>query len=197
MPRRVIVGISGASGAIYGIRLLELLRTFPDVESHLIISSAGERTIVEETAWRLDDVRALAHVWHPARNIGASIASGSFRAVGMVVAPCSVKTLSSVAYCASDNLIARAADVTLKEGRPLILLLRETPLHAGHIRAMAAACESGAVIMPPVPAFYHRPTTLEQVIDHSLARVLDRLGFAHEIAPRWGEGVKPASDADC
>ncbi len=194
-PRRIIVGMSGASGAIYGIRLLELLRGFDGVESHLVMTPAAERTVVEETDYKPADVRALAHVNHPVRNIGASIASGSFRATGMVVAPCSVHTLSAIAYCQSDNLLSRSADVSLKEGRPLILLVRETPLHPGHIKAMAAASEAGAVIMPPVPAFYHRPQTVQDIVDHTLSRVLDRLGLEHELSPRWGESIAPKTES--
>lgn len=189
--RRVVVGMSGASGAIYGVRLLQMLRRIGGIETHLVLSTAAERTLCEETDVRPADVRALADVNHSLRNVGASIASGSFRALGMVVAPCSVRTLSSIAYCQSDNLLSRAADVMLKEGRPLILMLRETPLHAGHIKAMAAACDAGAVIMPPVPAFYNRPQTVDEIVDHSVARVLDRLGIEHELAPRWGEGTAP------
>ena len=183
--RRLVVGISGASGAIYGIRLLQKLRSFDDIESHLVISTAGERTICEETDFSLADVRALADVNHPLRNIGASIASGSFRSMGMVIAPCSVRTLASVAYCQADNLLSRAADVMLKEGRPLILLFRETPLHVGHIKAMMLASEAGAVIMPPVPAFYNRPQTVDEVVDHTVGRVLDRIAYDHETVPRW------------
>lgn len=186
--RRLVVGISGASGVIYGIRLLQWLQRFESIETHLVMTSAAERTICEETDYRPAEVREMAAVHHPIRNIGASIASGSFKTMGMVVAPCSVNTLSSVAYCSTDNLLLRAADVTLKEGRPLILLFRETPLHAGHIRAMGAACDSGAIIMPPVPAFYHRPTSVDEIVDHTVARVLDRLGVEHEMATRWDGG---------
>ncbi|NYT67589.1 UbiX family flavin prenyltransferase [Pusillimonas noertemannii] len=191
MTRRLIVGISGASGAIYGIRLMKLLRACDGIEIHLVISTAGERTISEETDYSLAEVRELAHVNHPLRNIGASIASGSFRNMGMVIAPCSVRTLGAVAYCQAENLLSRAADVTLKEGRPLILLLRETPLHAGHIKAMELACRAGAVIMPPVPAFYNRPQTLDDIVDHTVGRVLDRIGIEHEAFPRWTGLVCP------
>lgn len=190
--RRLVVGLSGASGVIYGIRLLQWLRRFDDIETHLVMTSAAERTICEETDYRPADVREMATVHHPIRNIGASIASGSFKAVGMVVAPCSVNTLASIAHCATDNLLLRAADVTLKEGRRLILLFRETPLHAGHIRAMAAACEAGAVIMPPVPAFYHRPTSIDEIVDHTVSRVLDRMDIEHEMMARWAGGGMPA-----
>lgn len=192
MVRRLVVGISGASGAIYGIRLLEKLRSLDNVETHLVISAAGERTICEETDRPLAEVRALAHVNHPLRNVGAAIASGSFQTMGMVVAPCSVRTLSAVAYCQSENLLSRAADVMLKEGRPLLLLLRETPLHAGHIKAMGLACDAGAVIMPPVPAFYTRPQSVDDIVDHTVGRVLDRLGFEHDGLRRWN-GTAPRS----
>lgn len=192
MVRRLVVGISGASGAIYGIRLLEKLRSLDNVETHLVISAAGERTICEETDRPLAEVRALAHVNHPLRNVGAAIASGSFQTMGMVVAPCSVRTLSAVAYCQSENLLSRAADVMLKEGRPLLLLLRETPLHAGHIKAMGLACDAGAVIMPPVPAFYTRPRSVDDIVDHTVGRVLDRLGFEHDGLRRWN-GTAPRS----
>ena len=187
MTRRLIVGISGASGVIYGIRMLEVLRGYPDVETHLVMSKPAERTIVEETSYRVADVKALASVVHTITDIGASIASGSFRTMGMVVAPCSIHTVSAIAYCLSDNLLTRAADVVLKEGRRLVLIVRETPLHTGHLKSMLAASEAGAVILPPVPAFYNHPKTLEQVIDHTVGRVLDRFELAHELSPRWGE----------
>ena len=187
MTRRLIVGISGASGVIYGIRMLEVLRGYPDVETHLVMSKPAERTIVEETSYRVADVKALASVAHTITDIGASIASGSFRTMGMVVAPCSIHTLSAIAYCLSDNLLTRAADVVLKEGRRLVLVVRETPLHTGHLKSLLAASEAGAVILPPVPAFYNHPKTLEQVIDHTVGRVLDRFELAHELSPRWGE----------
>jgi len=188
--RRIVVGLSGASGAIYGIRFLELLRGLPDVESHLIVSDAGKRTIVEETDYPLRDVEALATRRYDNRNIGAAPASGSFRTDAMVIAPCSIKTAAAVAHCLADTLIARAADVTLKEGRPLILLVRETPLHLGHLRVLTALAEMGAVILPPMPAFYHRPKQLDEIVDHTLARVLDRLGLPHTLVPEW-PGTKP------
>jgi len=193
--RRIVVGLSGASGAIYGIRFLELLRDLPDVESHLIVSDAGKRTIVEETDYPLRDVEALATRRYDNRNIGAAPASGSFRTDAMVIAPCSIKTAAAVAHCLADTLIARAADVTLKEGRPLILLVRETPLHLGHLRVLTALAEMGAVILPPMPAFYHRPKQLDEIVDHTLARVLDRLGLPHTLVPEW-PGTKPPSPPD-
>lgn len=189
---RLIVGITGASGAIYGIRLLEFLRGHGEIETHLVMTKPAERTIAHETGYDVADVRAMAGVVHAVTDIGASIASGSFAALGMVVAPCSIHTVSAIATCTSDNLLLRAADVALKEGRKLVLLVRETPLHTGHLRSMLAAAEAGAVIMPPVPAFYHRPRTLEEVVDHTVGRVLDRFGVAHGLSPRWGEPTPPA-----
>jgi len=189
-PTRLVVGISGASGSIYGIRLLEVLRDVPGLETHLIISRAAKRTLVEETEYTVRDVEALATRVHDDRDIGAALASGSFRTAGMVVAPCSIKTLSALANSYADTLIARAGDVTLKEGRPLIVVVRETPLHVGHLRQMLALAEMGAVILPPVPAFYHRPKTIRDLVDHTVGRVLDRLGIAHGIVTEWmGTGL--------
>lgn len=190
--QRLIVGITGASGAIYGIRLLEVLRGHAEIETHLVMTKPAERTIAQETGYSVADVQAMASVAHTVGDIGASIASGSFISLGMVVAPCSIHTVSAIAACIADNLLIRAADVVLKEGRKLVLLVRETPLHTGHLRSMLAAAEAGAVIMPPVPAFYHRPRTLEQVVDHTVGRVLDRFGVAHDLSPRWGEPPTPA-----
>lgn len=183
--KRLVVAITGATGVIYGIRLLEVLRGYPEVETHLVISRPGKRTIVEETDWSVADVEALASCRYDNHDIGAAIASGTFRTAGMVVAPCSIKTAAAVAACHSDNLIARAADVTLKEGRPLILLVRETPLHAGHLRMMLALAEMGAVVLPPMPAFYHRPRDLDDVVNHTVARVLDRLGLPQTLVREW------------
>jgi 4-hydroxy-3-polyprenylbenzoate decarboxylase len=190
---RLVVGISGASGSIYGIRLLEVLRDVPGLETHLIVSRAAKRTLVEETDYAVRDVEALATRVYDDRDIGAALASGSFRTAGMVVAPCSIKTLSALANCHADTLIARAGDVTLKEGRPLIVVVRETPLHVGHLRQMLALAETGAVILPPVPAFYHRPKTIRDLVDHTVSRVLDRLGIAHGLAPEW-IGTAPPTD---
>jgi flavin prenyltransferase len=192
--QRLIVGITGASGAIYGIRMLEVLQGYPDIETHLVLTKPAERTIAEETAYKLADVKALAKVVHPIGDIGASIASGSFRTIGMAVTPCSIHTVSAIAYCLTDNLLTRAADVVLKEGRTLVLLVRETPLHRGHLRSMLTASEAGAVIMPPVPAFYNHPKTLEHVIDHTVGRLLDRFGVSHALSPRWGEA--PVEDRE-
>ncbi len=189
--KRIVVGISGASGAIYGIRFLELLRGISGVESHLIVSEAARRTIAEETDLPLRDVLALAGRRYDNRDIGAALASGSFRTDGMVIVPCSIKTASAVAHCAADTLIGRAADVTLKEGRPLILVVRETPLHLGHLRLLTALAEMGAVILPPMPAFYNRPKQIEEIIDHTLARILDRLALPHTLVPEW-QGTRPS-----
>jgi 4-hydroxy-3-polyprenylbenzoate decarboxylase len=188
--KRLIVGISGASGVIYGIRLLELLRDVADLESHVVISDAAKRTIAEETDYALADVEALAGRRYSNRDIGATLASGSFRTAGMVVAPCSIKTAAAIAHCAADTLMARAADVTLKEGRPLILLVRETPLHLGHLRVLTLLAEMGAVILPPMPAFYHRPKQIDDIVNHTLARVFDRLGLPQRLAAEW-QGTAP------
>jgi 4-hydroxy-3-polyprenylbenzoate decarboxylase len=185
--KRVIVGITGASGAIYGIRLLEVLRGVADVETHLVLTQAGRRTVALETDILVERVEAMAdHVYRPG-DIAAAISSGSFRTAGMIVAPCSMKTVSGIATSYSDNLLLRAADVTLKERRRLVLLVRETPLHRGHLRLLAQVAELGAVVMPPVPAFYHRPTTLEALVDQTVNRALDLLGIELEadLFPRW------------
>lgn len=184
---RLVVGITGASGVIHGIRLLEALRGRPDVETHLVLSKPAERTIVEETSWEISSVKALASVVHGIADIGAPIASGSFPTAGMAVVPCSIRTAAAIAYCNADNLLTRAADVTLKEGRRLVLVVRETPLHKGHLKALLAAADNGATILPPVPAFYTKPRTVEDVVDHTVGRILDQLGIAHELSARWGE----------
>ena len=183
--KRIVVGISGASGAVYGIRFLDLLRALPDVETHLVVSDAAKRTIVEETDWAVKDVLALATHRYDNKDIGAAIASGSFKTDGMVIVPCSVKAAASVAHCLADNLLTRAADVILKEGRPLILVVRETPLHLGHLRVLTALAEMGAVILPPMPAFYNRPKQIEDLVDHTLSRVLDRLGLPQQLVTEW------------
>jgi len=177
MEQRLIVAITGASGSIYGIRLLQVLRERSDVETHLVISPAGRRTLVHETDFSAADVEGLAEVVYGYRDIGAPPASGSFATLGMVVCPCSVRTLSALALSASDNLITRAGDVTLKEGRPLVAVLRETPLHLGHLRLAAQLSEIGGVVMPPVPAFYTRPQTVADIVDDTVGRVLQRLGL--------------------
>ncbi|HEX9185687.1 MAG TPA: UbiX family flavin prenyltransferase [Vicinamibacteria bacterium] len=192
--RRVVVGISGASGSVYGVRLLEELRKDGENEVHLVLSAAGKRTLVEETAFTPREVEALAHVVYDDRDIGASIASGSFRTAGMIVAPCSVKTLAALASCHSDTLIARAGDVTLKEGRPLLVVVRETPLHVGHLRQMLALAEMGGIVFPPVPAFYQKPETVDDIVGHTVARVLERVGLGREPVPEWtGGGREPGA----
>ncbi len=191
MPR-LVVGMSGASGQILGIRLLQVLREREDVETHLVMSAAARATIVQETSWSPDAVAALADVVYRPEDVGAAIASGSFATVGMIVVPCSIKTLSAVAHSYASDLLTRAADVTLKEGRPLLLVVRETPLHLGHLRLMVQAAEVGAIIFPPVPAFYARPRSLEEVVDHLVGRMLARLGIGNALFPEWrgmrGEG---------
>jgi 4-hydroxy-3-polyprenylbenzoate decarboxylase len=184
---RFIVAITGASGAIYGIKALELLRTVENLETHLVVSAAGLRTIGEETSYSFEAVRALAHVTHNYKDIGASIASGSFKTRGMLIAPCSVRTLSSVAYTLNENLISRAADVCLKERRRVVLLLRETPLHHGHIEAMERATRSGAIIMPPVPGFYHKPKSIDDMLNQTVGRALDLFDIDTRIVKRWTE----------
>jgi 4-hydroxy-3-polyprenylbenzoate decarboxylase len=181
---RLVVGISGASGVILGIRLLELMRQ-TDIETHLIVSQAARATIAEETEWKISDVLALADVTYTQRDIGATIASGSTTTMGMVVIPCSIKTLSAVANSYADDLLSRAADVTLKEGRPLVLVVRETPLHQGHLRLMSLAAQAGAIIYPPVPAFYVRPESVSDLIDNTVGRVLSRLGIENEFYQKW------------
>jgi len=193
--RRVVVGISGASGSIYGIRLLEELRKDGSLELHLVVSASGKRTLVEETGRALREVEALAHVVYDDRDVGASLASGSFRTAGMIVAPCSVKTLAALASCHADTLIARAGDVTLKEGRPLVALVRETPLHVGHLRQMLAFAEMGGIVFPPVPAFYQKPRSVDEIVSHTVARVLERIGLAREPAFEWTGGGRSPSGA--
>jgi len=187
--RRMVVGISGASGFIYGVRLLELLRGL-DVETHLIVSRAALLTMTHETHYKLADVSALATTTHRSDDLAASIASGSFRTMGMIVAPCSMKTLAEIANGMSLGLISRAADVTLKERRPLVLLARETPLTLAHLRNMTAVTEMGAIVAPPVPAFYTGPQSLGQLIDHTLGRVLDLFGFETGTVTRWREAAE-------
>lgn len=189
---RLIVAITGASGAIYGIRLLEALREVPDVETHLILSNGGKLNIALETDRDPRDVEALAHEVHSDQNLAATIASGSFTTGGMIVAPCSMKTLSGIVSSYADNLVVRAADVILKEQRKLVLMPRETPLHVGHCRLLLQAAEMGAVIVPPMPAFYNDPHTLDDIINHSVGRVLDLFGIESGMVKRW-QGAKAAS----
>lgn len=198
--KRLIVGISGASGVVYGVRFLEITSRLEHVETHLVLTNAARRTIPMETDWTVERVEQLAHRSYRTKDIAAAIASGSFRTVGMVVAPCSIKTLSGIALSYSDNLLLRAADVVLKDRRKLVLLVRETPLHLGHLRLMVQATEMGAIIMPPVPAFYHRPTSLDDVINQTVNRLLDVLDFEldSDLFNRW-EGPpehKPADQQD-
>jgi len=185
--KRLIIGISGASGAIYGVRLLQVLQTLPDIESHLVISHAARQTLALETDYSVKALYELANVVYDNRDIGAAISSGSFRCDGMVILPCSIKTLSGIVHSYADELLVRAADVMLKERRPLVLCVRETPLHLGHLRLMTQAAELGVVIMPPVPAFYHRPETVQDIVDQTVNRVLDQfdIQLEQDLFQRW------------
>jgi len=189
--RRIIVGLAGSSAPHYGVRLLEVLAAMPDVETHAIVSAGAQQTIAYELGRDHGSVMELADVVHDERNLAASIASGTFITEGMVIAPCSIKTLSAVANSFNDNLLARAGDVCLKERRRLVLVVRETPLHAGHLQLMLRATEMGAVILPPVPAFYHLPSSLDEVIDHTVTKVLDQFGIDAGLVRRW-EGIPEA-----
>ncbi len=183
---RIVVGISGSTGAIYGVRLLQALREHPDVETHLVVSNPAKQTIVLETDYAVEQVEALAHKVYRVGDIAASISSGSFKTNGMVVIPCSMKTLSGIANSYDDNLLVRAADVTLKERRRLVLVVRETPLHLGHLRLMTQVTEMGAILVPPVPAFYHKPKTIDDIVNQTVGRVLDLLEIEHEnLFKRW------------
>jgi len=181
----LVVGITGASGAIYGIRLLEVLSSIKDVETHLIVSEAAEAIIKYETDRSVEDVKELASFSYDIRDMGAQIGSGSFRTDGMIVAPCTVKTMSAIANSYSENLLIRVGDVTIKERRQLLLLVRETPLHLGHLRNMERLCEMGAIIMPPAPAFYHKPQTIQDIVDHTVGKMLDLFGIEHGLFQRW------------
>ena len=183
---RIIVGVTGASGSVYAVRLLEKLRARGDVETHLIMTHAGEKTLYLETGRKAGEVKALADCSYPIDDIGCRLASGSFLVDAMVVAPCSIHSMSAIAYGISSNLLVRAADVTLKERRRLILMVRESPLHTGHLRTMTALSEMGAILAPPVPGFYHKPESVSDIVDHSVNRVLDLLGLPDQGAPRWG-----------
>lgn len=193
-PRRLIVAITGATGAVYGVRLLQHLAASPGIETHLVISDAANLTLHQEVGMQRRDVEALADVVHRNRDVGAAIASGSFQSDGMIVAPCSMKTLAAVALGLSDNLIARAADVVLKERRRLVLMVRETPFNLAHLRNMTAVTEMGGIIFPPLPGFYQRPASIDEMVDHTVARVIDLFGIDHALAPRW-TGMKPPADA--
>ncbi|WP_213768471.1 UbiX family flavin prenyltransferase [Caballeronia sp. dw_19] len=184
-PRRLIVAITGATGSIYGVRLLETLRRLGGVETHLLISSAGWLNIQHELDLDKTTIHALADVVHNVRDVGASIASGSFATDGMIVAPCSMKTLASIALGLSDNLIARAADVVLKERRRLVLMVRETPFNLAHLRNMTSVTEMGGVIFPPLPAFYHRPASIDEMVDQTVERVIDMFALGNPIAAAW------------
>lgn len=186
-PARLIVGISGASGVIYGVRMLQMLRTL-GVETHLVMSKSAQLTLTHETDMSVAEVKALADVNYSNADIGAAIASGSFRVTGMVIAPCSIKTLSEIASGITGSLLSRAADVTLKERRRLVLMLRETPLHLGHLRSMVAVTEAGAIVSPPVPAFYAKPASIDEMVDHSVGRVLDLFGIESGAVRRWNPG---------
>ena len=189
-PRRLIVGISGASGAIYGIRILQALQG-SDIETHLVMSESARITLAAESQTTAAQVEALASEVHHVRNVGATVASGSFKTMGMVIAPCSVRTLSEVAWGGTSSLLTRAADVVLKERRRLVLMLRESPLHAGHIQSMLQATSSGAIIMPPVPAFYARPQSIDDIVNHSVGRVLDLFDIETDLVQRWAGLGKP------
>jgi len=190
----LIVGITGASGAMYGIRLLQVLRTL-DVETHLIISEAAETVIKHETDWKIQEVKALASFCYANGDLGARLASSAFHRDGMIVAPCTVKTMSALAYSYADNLLVRAGDVMLKERQKLLLVVRETPLHLGHIRTMERLTEMGAIIMPPVPAFYHKPKTVEDIVDHTVGKMLDVFGIEHNLFKAW-PGISGAAESD-
>jgi 4-hydroxy-3-polyprenylbenzoate decarboxylase len=185
MTRRLIIAITGASGAVYGVRLLQALRDLPEVQTHLLVSAAGWLNIEQELGRGRREIEALADVLHNVRDVGASIASGSFRSDGMVVAPCSMRTLAAIAHGMSDNLITRAADVVLKERRRLVLMVRETPLNLAHLRNMSAVTEMGGIVFPPVPAFYNRPQSVDELIDHTVGRVLDLLEVTQTLSPAW------------
>lgn len=189
---RLIVGLSGASGIVYGVRLLEALRGRP-VETHLVMSKSAEVTLAHETNLKVSDVQALADVWYPATDMGAALSSGSFRTLGMVVAPCSMRSLAEIAGGVTTSLLTRAADVVLKERRRLVLMVRETPLHSGHLRNMLQVSDMGAVVAPPVPAFYARPANLDEMIDQTVGRVLDLFGLEGGEVRRWGE---PAAEGE-
>jgi 4-hydroxy-3-polyprenylbenzoate decarboxylase len=193
-PRRLVVAITGATGAVYGVRLLQTLAATPGIETHLVVSDAAALTLHQEVGLQRRAVEALAHVVHKNRDVGAAIASGSFQSDGMIIAPCSMKTLAAVALGLSDNLIARAADVMLKERRRLVLMVRETPFNLAHLRNMTAVTEMGGIVFPPLPSFYHQPASIDEMVDHTVARVIDLFGIEHTLAPRWA-GIKAGPEA--
>ena len=190
----LIVGITGASGAAYGIRLLEVLSPIKSVETHLIVSEAGEAIIKHETGRSIQEVKKSASFSYDIKDTGARISSGSFKTDGMIIAPCTVKTMSAIANSYSENLLVRVGDVTLKERRQLLLLVRETPLHLGHLRNMERLCEMGAIIMPPAPAFYHKPETIHDIVDHTVGKMLDLFGIEHTLFQRWPGMTKEDED---
>jgi len=185
MGVKIIIGITGATGAVYGIRQLQILSDMPDIETHLIISSAGEQTIEIETEHLADEIKGLANFAYDIDDISAPVASGSFKNDGMIIAPCSMKTLSSIAHSYADNLLTRTADVALKERRRLMLLVRETPLHTGHLKNMVSVSEMGGIILPPTPAFYHNPRTIQDIVDQIIGKSLDLFGIEHTLYRRW------------
>ena len=195
MPKRIVIGISGASGVTYGVRLLSVLKE-TDYETHLIISKSGELNIKIETDYDPADVKALADYVYDPKNMAASLASGSFLTEGMVVVPCTIKTLSGIANSYNENLLVRAADVTLKEKRKLVLVVRETPLHKGHLRLMTMAADMGAHILPPVPSFYHMPKTIDDIIDQTIGKIFDFMGIEHDLFKRWGDDSKNSEKND-
>lgn len=195
MPKRLVIGISGASGVTYGVRLLQVLKD-TDYETHLIISKSGELNIEIETDYDPADVKAMADYVYDHKDVAAPLASGSFLTAGMVVVPCTIKTLSGIANSYNENLLVRAADVTLKEKRKLVLVVRETPLHKGHLRLMTMAADMGAHILPPVPSFYHMPKTIDDIIDQTIGKIFDFMGIEHDLFRRWGDDLKKSSKND-
>ncbi|HZT08603.1 MAG TPA: UbiX family flavin prenyltransferase [Chloroflexota bacterium] len=191
---RLVVGISGSTGAIYGVRLLEVLQGSPDIETHVVVSEPARHTIEFETGWRVNDVLRMATVVYDYRDVGAAISSGSFPTDGMVIAPCSIKTLSSVANSYNDNLLSRAADVALKERRKLVMVVRETPLHRGHLKLMLDVTDAGGVILPPVPSFYHLPKTVDDIVNHTVQKVLDQFGIEKGLFQRWNGQLTVGAD---
>ena len=183
--RKIIIGISGTSGTIYGVRLLEILKNYSEIETHLVISGIAKEIIEHESGWDPDEVLSMADIVHPINDLGAAISSGSFLTEGMIIAPCSVKSLSGIANSYNDNLLVRAADVCLKEGRKLIIVLRETPLHLGHLELMTRVTRYGATLLPPMPAFYHNPKTIDDIINQTVGKMLDNFGIVHNLFKRW------------
>ena len=188
MNKRIVIGISGASGVIYGVRMLSLIQE-KDFETHLIISESGKKNIEIETSYKVSEVESMATYTYDNKDLGAALASGSFLTEGMIVVPCTIKTLSGIGNSYTDNLLVRAADVTLKEKRKLVLVVRETPLHKGHLRLMTTAADMGAHILPPVPSFYHQPKTIDDIINQTIGKIFDYLGIEHDLFRRWGENL--------